>query len=121
MITPRQRDTTAESPDWNHLDDFYIGIGRGDRVRLSVFRHATDSALHRLVADEMTRAGPRLIAVFTEPATETATEPSAKPTTNPTAEPTSDPTADHEEWHPAWQSDPMRATVEAQARIIARK
>ncbi|GAA2144437.1 hypothetical protein [Glycomyces algeriensis] len=95
MIEPRQRDTTADSPDWVRLDEFYIGIGGGDRLRLTVFRSTTDPELHRLVSDEMTSAGPRLIAVFTEPP------------------------GDREEWHPAWRTDQMRPTVERQARALA--
>ena len=100
MTAPRQRDTTTDSPDWGHLDEFYIGIGLGDRVRLTVYRNNTDHTLHRLVSDEMTSAGPCLIAAFTEP--------------------TSD-HDDHDDWHPAWRTDPMRPNVEAQARTIARR
>lgn len=95
MIDPRQRDTTAESPEWVRLEAFYIGIGGGDRVRLTVFRSVADHGVHRLTSDEMTTAGPRLIAILTEPP------------------------SDAEEWHPAWQSDPMRPRVEARARVIA--
>jgi hypothetical protein len=43
----------------------------------------------------MTSAGPRLIAVLTEPP------------------------SDIENWHPAWEHDPMRPAVEARARTIA--
>jgi hypothetical protein len=51
-------------------------------------------SLHRLTADELTKAGPRLIAVLTEPPTKS------------------------EEWHPAWRRDPMRPTVESRSRAI---
>ena len=95
MIPIELRDETANSPDWTNLGEFYIGIGRGDRVRFTVFRSKTDPTLHRLTSDELTKAGPRLIAILTEPP-------------NPTAE----------EWHPAWQRDPMRPKVEAQSRDI---
>ncbi|WP_205324068.1 hypothetical protein [Glycomyces sp. YM15] len=96
MIEPSKRDTTADSPDWVRLDEFSIGIGGGDRVRLTVYRNTTDPMLHRLTSDEQTKAGPRLIAVFTEPP------------------------GDHEEWHPGWRTDPMRSAVEGLARRIAR-
>lgn len=95
MIPIRHRDDTAASPDWMNLGEFYIGIGRGDRVRFTVFRNLADPALHRLTADEMTTAGPRLIAILTNP-----------------------PTSETEEWHPAWQRDPMRTKVEARFREI---
>ncbi|MFG3339140.1 hypothetical protein [Glycomyces sp. NPDC048151] len=98
MIPIELRDETANSPDWTKLGEFYIGIGRGDRVRFTVFRSRTDPALHRLTADEMTTAGPRLIAILTEP-----------------------PSPDAEEWHPAWQKDPMRETVETRSRAISRR
>ena len=96
MIEPRRRDTTAEAPDWIYLGEFFHGIGRGDTIRLAVYRNATDHALHRLTCDEQTKAGPRLIAIFTEPP------------------------ADREERHPAWRTDQMRPTVESKARDIAR-
>jgi hypothetical protein len=94
MIEISRRDDTAASPDWTKLGEFYIGIGRGDRVRFTVFRSNPDPTLHRLTADELTKAGPRLIAVLTEPPTKT------------------------EEWHPAWRRDPMRPTVESRSRDI---
>lgn len=95
MIEPRRRDTTADAPDWIYLGEFFRGIGLRDTIRLAVYRNTTDHALHRLTCDEQTKAGPRLIAVFTEPP------------------------ADREEWHPAWRTDPMRPSVEASARAIA--
>lgn len=95
LIPIDRRDDTADSRDWLRLDEFYIGIGGGDRVRLTVYRSTTDPTLHRLVSDEMTSAGPRLIAVLTEPP------------------------SDIENWHPAWEHDPMRPAVEARARTIA--
>ncbi|HEY1094772.1 MAG TPA: hypothetical protein VGE61_08715 [Glycomyces sp.] len=97
MIEIKRRDDTAESPDWTALGEFYIGIGRGDRVRFTVFRSTTDPALHRLTADELTKAGPRLIAVLTDPPSQA------------------------EDWHPAWQNDPMRPTVESRSRAIIHK
>lgn len=96
MIPIRKRDDTAESPDWIFLSEFFRGIGLGDRVRFAVFRSADDPSLHRLVSDEMTAAGPRLIAVITEPPT------------------------GRDEWHPAWESDELRESVEFEARDIAR-
>jgi hypothetical protein len=95
MIEPRKRDTTADSPDWIHLGEFFQGIGMRDRIRLAVYRSTADRSLHRLTSDEMTSAGPRLIAVLTEPP------------------------GDREEWHPAWEADEMRPGVEA--RAIARR
>jgi hypothetical protein len=74
------------------------GIGRADRVRFTVFRSKTDPTLHRLTSDELTKAGPRLTAILTEPP-------------NPTTE----------EWHPAWQTDPMHPKVEVQSREIIHK
>lgn len=97
MIPIERRDDTAGSPDWTRLGEFYIGIGGGDRVRFTVFRSNTDPTLHRLTSDELTKAGPRLIANLTEP-----------------------PSPDTEEWHPAWQRDPMRPTVESRTREITR-
>jgi hypothetical protein len=96
MIDLRKRDTTAESPDWLFLGEFFHDIGGGDRIRLAVYRNTADPMLHRLTSDELTKAGPRLIAVFTQPP------------------------ADQEEWHPAWRADPMRPAVESLARQIAR-
>jgi hypothetical protein len=95
LIPINCRDDSASSPSWIRLDEFYIGIGGGDRVRITVFRSTIDKGLHRLVSDEMTSAGPRLIAVLTEPPT------------------------DIENWHPAWEHDPMRPHVETRARVIA--
>ncbi|GAA2165573.1 MULTISPECIES: hypothetical protein [Glycomyces] len=97
MIEPRKRDTTADSPDWRFLAAFFHDIGMNDRIRLAVYRSTADPALHRLTSDEQTTAGPRLIAVFTEP-----------------------PGGD-EDWHPAWRTDQMRPTVEKRARAIARR
>jgi hypothetical protein len=96
MIVQRKRDTTAESSDWVFLSEFFLGIGMRDRIRLAVYRSVSDQALHRLTSDEMTSAGPRLIAVLTEPP------------------------GDREEWHPAWVHDEMRPAVEARARAIVR-
>lgn len=96
MFETRKRDTTAEAPDWRFLGEFFRGIGGRDRIRLAVYRNTTDHTLHRVTCDEQTKAGPRLIAVFTEPP------------------------ADREEWHPAWRTDQMRPGVEACARAIAR-
>lgn len=97
MIDPRKRDTTADSPDWRLLGDFFRDIGMKDKIRLAVYRKTTDAALHRLTSDEQTAAGPCLIAVFTEPP------------------------GGQEDWHPAWRTDPMRPAVEEQARTIARR
>ena len=97
MIEPCKRDTTADSPDWRFLAAFFHDIGMDDHIRLAVFRNTTDPNLHRLTSDEQTTAGPRLIAVFTEP-----------------------PGGD-EDWHPAWRTDQMRPTVEKRARAIARR
>jgi len=97
MIDLRRRDDTADSPGWVHLGEFYIGIGMRDKVRFAVYRSASDLALHRLTSDEMTNAGPRLIAVLTEPAGE------------------------REEWHPAWVKDELRPRVESDARAIMRR
>jgi hypothetical protein len=66
--TPRPN---CELPDWTHLGEFYIGIGRGDRIRFTVLRSHAHPTLHRLTADEMTPAGPRLIAILTNPPTKT--------------------------------------------------
>lgn len=97
MIEPRKRDTTADSPDWRFLADFFCGIGMNDRIRLAVYRSTTDKTLHRLTSDEQTKAGARLIAVFTEPP------------------------GGPEDWHPAWRTDQMRPTVEKRARNIAQR
>lgn len=96
MINPRERDTTADSPDWVFLGEFFQDIGMRDRIRLAVYRNTADHTLHRLTSDEMTSAGPCLIAILTDP-------PSGR-----------------EEWHPAWQTDEMRPAVETRARDIAR-
>lgn len=98
MIELRKRDTTAESPEWVYLGEFFHGIGMHDRIRLAVYRNTTDHALHRLTSDEQTNAGPRLIAIFNEPHTDTAID----------------------EWHPAWERDEMRPKMESQARDLAR-
>jgi hypothetical protein len=97
MIEPRKRDTTADSPDWVFLGEFFQGIGTRDRIRLAVYRSTADRTLHRLASDEMTTAGSRLIAVLTEPP------------------------GDRDEWHPAWKEDEMRPGVEARARAITRR
>lgn len=97
MIEPRQRDTTAQSPDWVHIGEFFHDIGMRDRIRLALYRNTTDHTLHRLTSDEMTTAGPRLIAVLTVPPD------------------------DREEWHPAWETDEMRPHVETRARTMLRE
>lgn len=97
MIEIRKRDTTAESPEWRKTGEFFVGIGMNDRIRLTVYRNTTDPHLHRLTSDEETKAGARLIAVFSEPP------------------------GGQEDWHPAWRTDPMRPAVERQARALARR
>ena len=94
MIEIRRRDDSADSPEWVFLGEFFRGIGMRDRIRLAVYRSTADHGLHRLICDEMTSAGPRLIAVLT------------------------DPPGNGEEWHPAWEHDEMRPGVEAEARAV---
>ncbi|MCD0444801.1 hypothetical protein LO763_14370 [Glycomyces sp. A-F 0318] len=92
-----ERDTTAGSPDWVYLGEFFHDIGLGDRVRFAVYRSTADKALHRLTSDEQKHYGARLIAVFTEPPSDAGTDM----------------------WHPAWERDEMRPATEQCARGIA--
>lgn len=58
MIEPRKRDTTADSPDWVYLGEFFRGIGMRDRIRLAVYRSTADHTLHRLTASPPTSRPP---------------------------------------------------------------
>ena len=66
MIEPRKRDTTADAPDWIYLGEFFRGIGGRDSIRLAVYRHIADHALHRLTCDEQTTlvGGPAAAAAL---------------------------------------------------------
>jgi hypothetical protein len=90
-----ERDTTAASPDWYYLGEFFHDIGLGDQVRFAVYRNTADHSLHRLTSDEQKHYGARLIAVFTDPPPGPAT------------------------WHPAWEHDELRPATEQRARDIA--
>lgn len=83
--------------EWIHLGEFSRGIGYGARVRFTVERSAADHARHRIRSDEDKGAGPRLVAVFTEPPTAPV------------------------QWEPAWNGDRMSPGIEADARAIARR
>jgi hypothetical protein len=80
---------------WIAVGDFTYSTGMGGHVRFIVERNAENPALHGISSDEDKGAGPRPVAVFTEPPVGPI------------------------EWRATWKGDRMCRAIERDARRIA--